>query len=137
MAAWGFINPAISFSGTTSIARSTRRHRPDYLHLVVTYADVPVVEVAGRVAMSGEEFQPFVDAEKASLVLDTPCSSKTGPGSLGTGEVVNLTPFLQGCKVHVGEHAVPNIAPARLTARASPAGRLPVHSIVDDAGCRA
>ena len=53
-----------------SIAFSARRDRPDDLDLAVAHADVPVVEVASRIAMPVNDFQLFIDAQNAEFVFD-------------------------------------------------------------------
>src|SRR6185437_362472 len=54
----------------SSIAPSASRDRPDHLDLAVAHAHVPVMDVAGRVAMAGNELQLFVDTQNTAPVLD-------------------------------------------------------------------
>jgi hypothetical protein len=58
-----------------SIGLAARRDRPDHLDLAAAHADIPVMHVAGRVAVAGHQAQLVVDPQHARRVFDTPCSS--------------------------------------------------------------
>src|SRR6056297_2945931 len=53
-----------------SVGLAAGRDRPDDLDLAVAHADIPVVDVAGGIAMAGHEAQLLVDLEHATLVRD-------------------------------------------------------------------
>src|ERR1700730_7956031 len=71
-----------------SIHRTSRGNRPELLDAVAADADVPVVEVDGRVAVAGDEADLVADLETVGGPRDAEAAVLVGGALVGRGGLV-------------------------------------------------
>jgi hypothetical protein len=74
----GDTKPSSNIAAQPSVHRPSRGDRPELLDAVGADADVPVVEVDGRVAMAGDEADLVAECEAVGggETASRPCSSE-------------------------------------------------------------